>query len=405
MAVGMDFISELSIENDSKLVLLVADGLGGLHSGQGDETPLEYGNTPNLDALAYRSSLGQIDPISPGVTPGSGPAHLALFGYDPVEYGVERGALSAAGVDFPMEEGDIAARANFATVNPDGNVIDRRAGRIPTEKCTELCAFLEGRVSIKGVELFVKPEKEHRAAVVFRGKGLSPDVCDTDPQGTGIPPVKPAATAKGEAARKMAKIVTDFSKQCAKTLEGEKKANYVLLRGLAGKPSLPSLCELYKLHCCAVATYPMYRGLARLVGMDVQDTGSSVADEFRAVAQSWAEHTYFFVHVKGTDSAGEDGDFDRRVRVIEEIDEALPALLDLKPDVLVVTGDHSTPAILASHSWHPVPLLLHSRYSRHSRANAFNEIECARGNLGRLPAVHVMPLMLANGKRLQKFGA
>jgi len=405
MAVGMDFISKLAIENTTKLVLLVADGLGGLHSGPGDETPLEYANTPNLDALAHTASLGEHDPISPGVTPGSGPAHMGLFGYDPVEYIVERGALSAAGVDFPMEEGDIAARANFATVDSSGNVVDRRAGRIPTDKCADLCALLEGRVQIEGVEVFVKPEKEHRAAVILRGKGLSGEVCDTDPQATGIPPAEPAATDGSDAAKRMAGIVRDFSTQAAEVLKEEPRANYMLLRGLAAKPSLPSLCDLYKLHCCAVATYPMYRGLARLVGMDVVETGTSIADEIATVARSWTDHTYFFIHVKGTDSAGEDGDYDRRVRVIEEMDEALPALLDLKPDVLAVTGDHSTPAILEAHSWHPVPLLLHSRYSRHSRANAFNESECARGNLGRIPAVHLMPLMLANGKRLQKFGA
>ncbi len=405
MAVDMDFISSLAVENNTKLVLLVADGLGGLHSGSGDETPLEYANTPNLDALAHTSSLGQHDPISPGVTPGSGPAHMGLFGYDPVEYIVERGALSAAGVDFPMEEDDIAARANFATLDASGNVVDRRAGRIPTEKCTDLCALLEGRVKIEGVEVFVRPEKEHRAAVIFRGSGLSGEVCDTDPQATGVPPAEPAPTVGADAAERMAEIVRDFSVQAAEVLKEEDRANYMLLRGLARKPSLPSMCELYKVHCCAIATYPMYRGLARLVGMDVLVTGSSIADEFRTLSDNWAEHTYFFVHIKGTDSAGEDGDYDRRVSVIEELDEALPALLDLKPDVLAVTGDHSTPALLASHSWHPVPLLLHSLYSRHSRANAFNESECARGNLGRIPAVQLMALMLANGRRLKKFGA
>lgn len=403
---SMELVSSLAVENESRLVLLVADGLGGLPSGPEGKTALEYADTPNLDKLAGVSSLGQTDPVSPGVTPGSGPAHMALFGYDPVKYMVERGALSAAGVDFPMEGGDIAARANFATIDSSGLVKDRRAGRISTEKCVELTGLLEKKLSIKGVEVFVNPEKEHRAAVVFRGKGLSGDVCDTDPQEVGVAPVKPEPTSgEGKAAKRTVEVVTEFSRQAAEILSGEEKANYVLLRGLAPKPSLPSMCELYKLRCVAIAVYPMYRGLARLVGMDVLETGESVRDQLNTLAENFDKYTYFFIHVKGMDSGGEDGNFEKRVKTIEEVDAVLPELLNLKPDVLAVTGDHSTPALLASHSWHPVPLLLHSKYARRSGASNFTERECARGDLGRFQAVHLLPIMLGNAKRLKKFGA
>ncbi len=403
---SMDLISSLIVENESKIVLLVADGLGGLPSGPGGKTALEYAKTPNLDKLAGTSSLGQADPISPGVTPGSGPAHMALFGYDPIKYMVERGALSTAGVDFPMEEGDIAARANFATIDSSGKITDRRAGRISSEKGVELTALLEGKISIDGVEVFVKPEKEHRAAVIFRGGRLSDEVCDTDPQEVGVVPVKPEPTDGGsEEAKRMAGIAAEFSKQASGILAGEEKANYIILRGLASKPSLPNMCDLYKLKCAAVATYPMYRGLARLVGMDVLETGTSVEDQVNTLASNWDKYTYFFFHVKGMDSGGEDGNFEKRVKVIEEIDAALPKLMDLKPDVFVITGDHSTPAMMESHSWHPVPFLIHSEYVRHSGAASFCERECAHGNLGRLASVHMLPLMLGNAKRLKKFGA
>jgi 2,3-bisphosphoglycerate-independent phosphoglycerate mutase len=403
---SMELISSLVVENKSKVVLLVADGLGGLPSGPGGKTALEHANTPNLDKLAGISSLGQADPISPGVTPGSGPAHMALFGYDPVKNMVERGALSAAGVDFPMEEGDIAVRANFSTIDSSGKITDRRAGRISSEKGVELCGLLDKKISIDGVEVFVKPEKEHRAAIIFRCKGLSDEVCDTDPQEVGVAPVEPEPTDGGsEESRRTAGIAAEFSKQASEILAGEEKANYIILRGLASKPSLPSMCDLYKLKCAAVATYPMYRGLARLVGMDVLETGTSVEDQIKTLAANWEKYTYFFFHVKGMDSGGEDGNFDKRVKIIEEVDAALPKLMKLKPDVLAVTGDHSTPAMLASHSWHPVPMLIHSEYVRHSGAASFGERECARGNLGRLASVNVLPIMLGNAKRLKKFGA
>ncbi len=402
----MQLVSQLAVPSEGKMVLLVADGLGGLHFDGEDATPLEKASTPVLDSIAPVSSLGLLDPIYPGVTPGSGPAHLGLFGYDPLEYEVDRGALSAAGVDFPMEEGDVAARANFATVDAGGNVVDRRAGRIPTEKCKELTALLQKNISIEGVEVFVRPEKEHRAAVIFRGEGLSPRVYDTDPQKTGVPPAEARPLDDSPEAQRTASIVAEFSRQAAELLEGEEKANYILLRGLAPKPDLPSMEDLYGIRCCAVATYPMYRGLARLVGMEVLSAGETVEDEFRAALERWDEYDYFFIHVKKTDSYGEDGNYTAKVGVIEQVDAALPLLLEKEPAVFAFTGDHSTPALLASHSWHPVPVLLKSPVCRRSRARRFTEHECAvAGNLGRLPSMCLLPLMLANAGRLKKFGA
>ncbi len=393
----------LVTESETKIVFLIADGLGGLpQNGKSGKTELESARTPNLDALVKGSICGLIEPVGPGITPGSGPAHLALFGYDPIRYQIGRGALSAAGVGFYQGPGDIAARINFATIDNDGKVIDRRAGRLPTEKTKELCSILE-RIKLPGVEVLLRAEKEHRAVVIFRGDGLSDKITDSDPQKEGLPILEVKAIQPESI--KTASLVNKFIQESLLLLKSQTPANALLLRGFANYPDLPKIDKLYKLKAAAIASYPMYKGIARLIGMKALDGCETIEDEFKLLKENFKDYDFFFVHFKKTDSAGEDGDFDRKVRAIEELDGYIPQLMDLKPDVVVVTGDHSTPSVLKSHSWHPVPFLLYSRYCRPDDVSTFSESACRKGSLGTFPAVNIMPLALANGLRLKKFGA
>lgn len=398
--IDLEILKEISIRTPTKIVLLVLDGLGGLPLQ--DKTELETARTPNLDRLAAEGICGLSDPISPGITPGSGLAHLSLFGYDPVRFPVGRGVLEALGIDFDLQQGDVAARGNFCTLDANGVVTDRRAGRIATERNIELCRMLN-EIEIADIELFVLPVKEHRLAVVFRGRGLSGEVQDTDPQQTGLLP-REAIPLSPDAA-KTATVANEFLLRARSALTDSHPANMVLLRGFSRRPSLPQMSEVLKLSPAAIAVYPMYRGLAKLAGMQVLETGSTFADELDTLACHWEGHDFFYVHVKQTDSAGEDGDFDRKVRVIEEADALLPRLMSLNPDVLIVTGDHSTPAVLKGHSWHPVPILLHSRWCRPDKTSEFSESACLGGGLGRMTATDIMPLAMANALKLNKFGA
>jgi len=398
----LDLIKEISIPTPTKIMLLVIDGLGGLPITRTGKTELEVATKPNLNHLAKNGVCGLSDPVSPGITPGSTPGHLALFGYDPVSFNVGRGVVEAMGIDFDLERGDIAARGNFCTVDEAGLVTDRRAGRISTEKCTELCRLLDG-LGIEGIKIIVRPVKEHRFIAVFRGKELVPEVSDSDPQQVGVVPR--VVTARNPQAERMSAVANRFIAQAKTVLAKHHPANMVLLRGFSRRPSLPTMPEIYKLKPAAIAGYPMYRGLARLVGMQVLETGASIKEEFVTLKHNYNDYDFFFLHIKGADSAGEDGDFDRKVRVIEEVDDALPAILSLKPDVIVVTGDHSTPALLKGHSWHPVPVLLYSKWCRPDRVEEFSESACILGGLGRLPATQIMPLAMANALKLTKFGA
>jgi 2,3-bisphosphoglycerate-independent phosphoglycerate mutase len=403
-------LSELAEQSETKLLLVVLDGLGGLPvESLGWRTELEAAKKQNLDELAKRSSLGLAYPVAHGITPGSSPGHLALFGYDPVECEIGRGVLEAIGIGVELGEDDVAIRANFATAkrcNSDWVITDRRAGRIPTSECERLCNLLQASIErIDDVEVIIRPVKEHRFVVVFRGKGLGEAVNDTDPQAVGVAPLPP----KGEDAQshKTAQVASRFIERAAELLSSEERANFVLLRGFSKLPKLPSMQELFKLNPAAIAVYPMYRGLAKLVGMKLIDVGGeTIADEIEALRMHYNEFDYFFLHIKQTDSRGEDGDALGKVKVIEEFDEHLPKLLELKPDVLVITGDHSTPSSWKAHSWHPVPFLLHSRWViPDSDAPGFTERACARGMLGHFPMVETMSLMLAHAGRLQKFRA
>lgn len=401
----MDFelIKRLKQPADTNIVMLVMDGLGGLPGDSGRGTELEVAQTPHLDALAARSICGLHQPVAAGITPGSGPAHLALFGYDPLHYEVGRGVLAALGIGFDLQPDDVAARGNFGTLDSDGRVSDRRAGRIDTATCRNLCDKLRG-IELEGIQLFVEPVKEYRFLLVLRGENLDGDLADTDPQKIGARPLSPRArSAKAEST---ADITARFLEAARDRLRDEHPANMVLLRGFSQRPHWPTMPDIFGLRPAAVAGYPMYRGVSRLLGMDVLETGAALEEELETLRKHWRGYDFFYCHVKKIDSAGEDGDFEHKVALIEEVDRGLPELLDLKPDVLVVTGDHTTPAVMQRHSWHPVPVLLHSRTCRPDRVARFGERACMNGGLGpRFPAVDLMALAMAHAGRLAKFGA
>lgn len=397
-----DLTRSLVQRNESKIVMLVADGLGGLPLEPGGLTELETAKTPNLDALARRSTLGGSIPVKPGITPGSGPGHLGLFGYDPLKYVIGRGALEATGIGFELSPQDIAVRANFCTLDSSGKIADRRAGRISSEASAPLAVRLR-QVKIPGVEVFVEPVKEHRFVVVFRGAGLGGHVHDTDPQVTGVPPLKP--TAGDSRSKRTAEVAEQFVEQATALLKSEQHANGLTLRGFSARPDLPTFEDVYGLRAAAIAVYPMYKGLARLAGMETVGKAQTLEEQIGVLAERYGDFDFFFLHFKYTDSTGEDGAFSAKVKRIEELDGVLPRVTALEPDVLIVTGDHSTPSLLKSHSWHPVPTLLASRVCRYDRAEAFTEREAVRGGMGIFEAKYLMPMALANAGRLGKFGA
>ncbi len=388
---------------ETKIVMLIMDGLGGLPREPGGKTELETARTPNLDRLAAHASLGLTQPVGPGITAGSGPGHLAIFGYDPTHYQIGRGALEALGVDFDLHPGDVAARGNFCSVDPDGIITDRRAGRLPSAESRKLVELLR-TIEMENVQFFVEPVKEHRFVFVMRGEGLADDLSETDPLKTGVPdlPVR----ALNHKAEKAARYANQFVAQARKLLTGQLPANSILLRGFASFPTVPQYAHIFGLKAAAVAINGMYRGVARMVGMTILDVaGETIADEFTTLEKYWPLFDFFYLHVKKTDTCGESGDFDGKVAAIEEVDGQIPRLMALNPDVVIVGGDHSSPAVLKSHSWHPVPLLLYSRFVRPDGLSEFGERACQRGSLGIIPAAHVMPLAMANALRLAKYGA
>lgn len=394
----------LNNQSDEKIVLLVMDGLGGLPMNKGGLTELEAASTPNMDALAKESTLGLHQGIRTGITPGSGPAHLSLFGYDPINYQVGRGVLSALGIDFDLQKQDLAARGNMCTVDAEGRVIDRRAGRVGSEVTERLCALLNEKVNIPGVQIFTQVVKEYRFLLVVRGEGLKPNIEETDPQVVGEKPL--VARALDKESEKAAEIVQEFVRQAGEILKDESPANMVMLRGFAQLPDWPLFPDAFGLKSIAIAMYPMYRGVAKLVGMDSPPAAASYEEEIDMLEKYWNDYDFFFVHIKKTDSYGEDGNFENKVKEIEKVDALLPRILALDPSVLIITGDHSTPCLMKQHSWHPVPTLLYSKRCRPDGIEQFGERACLHGGLGgRFPAYELMPLALANAGRLEKLGA
>jgi len=398
-------ITSLGQKNDRKIFYLILDGLGDIPFPGRGKTALQAANTKHIDSLLPHSTCGLFDPVEPGITPGSGPGHLGLFGYDSRIYQIGRGVLSALGVDFALGPDDVAARFNFCTLDKDRNITDRRAGRIDTDTNLRVMQMLREQVKLSGkVELFLETESEHRGLFVVRGKGLGGRVSDTDPQHTGVPPVRPMG--EDPESEETANLAQSFVNQAEMILSGEDRANGVLLRGFDKMPDIPKMHELYPLTCGAVATYPMYRGVARLVGMEILPPPPDVKSTFEMAAANRDNFDYLFIHVKYPDKAGEDGNFDWKVQTIEEVDALLPILIDAKPDVLVLTGDHSTPAALKQHSWHPVPALLYAPETvRPDNLEKFDEDHCRFGGFGRMPLRYLMQLALAHAMKLEKFGA
>ncbi len=397
---------DLHQKNDSKIVLLVADGLGGLPIEQGGPTELEAAHTPHLDELARSGTSGSMIPVAPGITPGSGPGHLGLFGYDPLVYRIGRGALEATGIGIELQAGDVAARCNFCTLAADGTIADRRAGRISTEESVPLVHRLQS-INIHGVSVVVEPVKEHRFVVVFRAAGLGDDVRDSDPQALGVPPLdpQPLGPVEDSASARTADAARTFIAAARTILASEKKANGLTMRGFSARPALPPYSEVYGLRAAAIAVYPMYKGLARLVGMEVVGQPATLADQIDLVERNWKAYDFFFVHFKYTDSTGEDGDFAAKVKRIEELNAMVPRIRALRPTVLAVTGDHSTPSRLRTHSWHPVPTLIAAESCRPDACTRFGERDALTGGLGHFEAKYLMPLLLAHAGRLAKFGA
>ena len=398
---SQDQIKALAQPTPSKIILLVLDGLGGLPLQETGKTELETAHIPNLNRLAAKSICGLSQPVGPGITAGSAPGHTALFGYDPFAVNIGRGVLEAVGIDFPIEQGDVLARGNYCTIDGNGIITDRRAGRIATELNAELCKLLE--MKIDDIQVLAAPVKDYRFVICFRGAGLRDAVSETDPQHEGMKPLQVTATTAG--AIKTANVANKFVERAMKILADKHPANMLLLRGFSREPEILSMQAIYKLKPAVVATYPMYRGLARLVGMANLPTGATFADEIKTVKEHYNDHDFFFVHIKPTDAAGEDGDFDRKVKILEDVDKTLPDLLSLNPDVIIVTGDHSTPAMLKGHSWHTVPTMIYSKYCRPDKVVEFSETGCLGGGLGIFPATDIMPLAMANALKLNKFGA
>ena len=400
--------SELTLKTKTKHVLLVLDGLGDIATKEQHYlTPLEAAATPNLDKLAKDSAQGRMIPVAPGITPGSGPGHLGLFGYDPLEFQVGRGVIEALGLGVELKPGDVCARANFATLDEKGIVTDRRAGRIPTETCEKVCAMLAAKVKkIGDTQVIIKAGKEHRFVVVFRGKGLEGPLTDADPnrEGFAVPTVKPR-DPKNLKQKKMAKLIADFYKAALPVIAKEKPANGFLMRGIAHQPEIPLFEDRYLLKPACLAVYPMYKGLAQLVGMDKIEGPQTIKEQFERYLAEYDKYDFFFIHYKYTDKYGEDGNFEAKKKAIEELDAALPILLKKKPDVLVVTGDHSTPCALKGHSWHPQPVMLHSATSGSDKLERFTETGANSGSLSIFPAKFLIRLMQANAKMFDKFGA
>ena len=404
----LELLSRLTVKSDSKVVLVVMDGLGDLR-GPGGQTALEAADTPNLDKLAAGGVCGFHDPLGPGLTPGSGPAHIGLFGYDPFAFNIGRGVLDTAGTPFVFAAGDLASRLNFATLGPDGTIVDRRAGRIPDQEGRRVTGILADSIKeIEGAQVLLQHVKEYRAAVIFRGKRLEAGLCDSDPQNVGLMPqeVVPVQSDPSPETRTAARLANAFIARAKDVLSEEPKANYVMMRGFDVYEPLPDFCELYQWRAIAVATYPMYKGVSKLAGMRVIEEGqTTMEEEIELVGRELPDSDFVFLHIKKTDSAGEDGNFAGKVDVIEHFDRLLPGLVSLKPDVICITGDHSTPCSLKSHSWHPVPICIAAPTVRKDTCQAFSETAFLTGGLGRIHSTDVMPLLLAHAGRLMKFGA
>lgn len=393
----------LAVKNDSKMLLVILDGLGGLPS-RDNKTELEFAHTPHMDKMAMEYECGLSIPVDYGITPGSGPGHLGVFGYEPVEHMIGRGILEALGIDVTVDSRTITARCNFCTVDDAGSITDRRAGRIPTSENERLIKRLSESISeINGFPVEFYSGKEHRFVFIVRNFEAAANVNDTDPQQTGVRPLKAVSSDNGDSGD-AADIINTAYEKINSILKNE-KANSVLFRGISKLPDIEPMSCRFSIKPACIATYPMYRGLSKLVGMDIIKTGDTIEDEIEALQKHLDDYDYFFLHVKKTDSYGEDGDFMKKVSIIEEFDSLLPRIEQMGFTVITITGDHSTPSSMKAHSHHAVPILIKSPNHRVSPVKAFGETQCLYGSLGQFKAKYIINLMLAGAGRLAKFGA
>jgi 2,3-bisphosphoglycerate-independent phosphoglycerate mutase len=397
-------MDELLLSNDNKVIFLILDGLGDIpNPAFGLKTPLETAKKPNMDNLALtRGVLGRIIPVDIGITPGSGPGHLSLFGYDPLVHEIGRGVLEVLGLNMDLKDGDLAARANFCTIK-SGLVTDRRAGRIPTSETERFCKIINSQVEkVEGCDVIIKPGKSHRFAVIFRGKNLTDRLTDADPHKDNKPFVY--TSARSPEAEFSARVVNSFIERVMDILKVEPVANGALLRGFSLKPDITPFTAKYAMKALAIATYPMYRGIAKVLGMDVRDEPANYDEAIAILKKNYNDYQFFFFHVKETDLAGEDGNFEEKVQAIENVDRFLPEIAGLDPNTLIITGDHSTPCPMKGHSWHPVPALIVTKTGE-TDGQVFHEKNCRAGSIGTIYSKDLMSLALAHGGRLDKYGA
>ena len=379
---------------------MVVDGLGGM-ADERQGTELEDASTPHLDDLAAGGVTGLLEPVGPGITPGSGPGHLALFGYDPVRFVLGRGALSAAGLGVPLHPGDVAARGNLCTLDAEGTVVDRRAGRISDEEGRRVVARLDEEVA--GAEFH--HEKGHRVLVVFRGDGPRPPDRRHGPAGDRRPAAGPPSPRSGGGGHRRRSSSATLE-EVRRVLADEPAANGLLLRGFDTQRALPSFRERTGMRAAAVAVYPMYRGIAALLGFDVLGPPADLSEQVRLLEKHREDADLFFVHVKDADAAGEDGDRAAKIAAIERVDDAILDLIAAAdPGVVAVTGDHATPSQMAAHSWHPVPVLVHGPRCGRDETDRFGERWCRAGGLGTRPSTDLLPILMANAGHLAKYGA
>jgi 2,3-bisphosphoglycerate-independent phosphoglycerate mutase len=398
----IELLRQLSTSASSKVLLCVVDGLGGMPDAETRRTELQTADIPNLDRMAADSITGLSMPVDYGVTPGSGPGHLALFGYDPLKFEVGRGVLEALGIDFDLQRSDLAARGNFCTMDANGLIVDRRAGRIPTAEMLPVAEMLK-EIKVPGVEVIIEPVVDYRFVLILRGEGLDDGLAQTDPEREGVAPLPVRATR--QSSERAAELVNEFVAKAREKIKNHPRANGVLLRGFAKYPDLPPLPEVTGMRAGAFAVYPMYRGLAKLVGMNVAPGGGTPQSQLDYLKANWDSYDFFFYHFKKADAAGEDGNFRAKVQALEEFDALVPQLRELGADVMMVGGDHSTPSQMASHSWHPVPFMIWAKEAVGDENDEFNESACRKGALGVFPAKEALSLAMANAGRLMKFGA
>ena len=404
-----------------KTFFVICDGLGDRPIPKlGRKTPLEYAKTPNLDAIARRGIIGAMNTIDIGVRPGSDTAHMAIFGYDPHVYYTGRGPFETAGLRMEHKDGDICFRVNMGTVDDTLHIIDRRAGRIGD---TSAFARELNGMKIDGVEFFVKAGTGYRMGMIMRGKKLSTHITDIDPGHVGKGVRMCEATDDTSEAKRTAKILNTFVSRAHKLLKrmpvnidrqknGLPQANYLLVRGAGVYPKLPRFFDKYGLRAACFAGAGLYKGIARLIGMDVVHvpgaTGkpdSNIRAKVETAIKHRKDYDFFFIHFKGADSCGEDGDVEGKIAYIEKIDDAVAPLLKLKNSLVVITADHSTPCTIKSHSADDVPIVIMGDEVRDDDVHEFSERTCAKGRMGHIKGMHVMPIILDLMGIAEKFGA